>query len=52
MCIPAIVVCRESETERDKMKKMKKIVERVRVEMMTVNDFGSWVRKVEARKAI
>ena len=34
------------------MKVVRKMVERVRVKMMPVNDFGSWMRKLEAREAL
>ena len=34
------------------MRVIKRAVERVKVRMMPVKDFGSWIRKLEAMEAI
>ena len=52
LCSFAILGCKESVIERRQMKAVKNMVARVKVKLMPVNDFGSWVRKMEAMEAL
>lgn len=51
-CVLAILGCSESVIERRQMKAVKRIVARIKVEMMPVNDFADWIKKLEAREAV
>lgn len=49
----AILVCSESVIKKEiLMSVLKKMVARVKVELMPVRDFSDWMKKLEAKEAI